>query len=76
MNYHLPRDGLPVSSQEDDTVRSLWRAVRRRVERRLGISLEERREGNRKAYRVVRGGVLGIEKASSPASSSSSPVVS
>jgi hypothetical protein len=50
------RRGLPVSPQEDDTVRSLWRAVRRRVERRLGISLEERREGNRKAYCVMRGG--------------------
>jgi hypothetical protein len=70
------RRGLPVSPQEDDTVRSLWKVVRRRVERRLGISLEERREGNRKVYRVVRGGVLGIEKASSLAPSSPNLVVS
>jgi hypothetical protein len=48
------RRGLRVGPKEEETVRAIWSVVRRRVEKRLGIVLEGRREGNYKVYHVVR----------------------
>ena len=47
------RRGLRVGPKEE-TVKAIWSVVRRRVEERLGVVLEGRREGNYKVYYVVR----------------------
>jgi hypothetical protein len=48
--------GLPVNPVEDDTIRKIWSdRVKKRVERRLGIALEEKKWKNCKIYRVLRG---------------------
>lgn len=48
------RRGLRVGPKEEGTVKAIWSVVRRRVEERLGVVLEGRREGNYKVYYVVR----------------------
>jgi hypothetical protein len=49
------RRGLRVSPAEDDTIRRIWSdRVKKRVEKRLGVVLEEEKWKNCKIYHVVR----------------------